>query len=642
LNIKNFDLKTNLKRKEILCLKWFMKNKPFKLVDLDKNIGIGIIDYETYDEIAQDLLSDEMFYLRLQLDPLNDSIKDIKQKLTDLQSNGEVSNELYKKIKPSTKRCRLGSFRVLPKLHKKDFSGRPIINCIQTPTSDICLLIDLILKPLISKTDSYLKDSQQLLQEAQEIYLPDKSVLYSCDFSSLYTNIDLIEAIRLIGEFLWDKFESRHINIGGILKLVEIVFKNNYFKYNNSFYKQIKGIAMGSRCGPSIANTVVYMLERSFLNIHRPIYYKRFIDDIFLIVNYNFNISFLINSFNNLKLNCVTHKIVNFLDLNISICPFTNTLKFNVYHKPTNTFQYLYCTSNHPKAIFKNIPKSLFIRLRRNCSELTSYHSHGSVLVSQLCERGFDFYQVQKIFFMVGDLDRAVFIDYKTNDQVDHNQMIIKNNFNFNFNNFNKIFKSSFEKIKENHASLENKKLMVANKVDNNLNSLILHGLKFDYTMLKVYKSKPCNKNGCQTCRFIDKNNFINLNGLILPLFCDADCQTDNVIYFIKCNLCDYFYIGETGRKVGCRISQHLYTIKNFSFKTHSIANYPVAFHFAIKPHDVKRDFSYFIFNKFAETEHRKDTEIELIYLFSQMNLKILNEKRNLIYYNKKYKRLFF
>jgi hypothetical protein len=375
------------------------------------------------------------------------------------------------------------------------------------------------------------------------------------------------------------------------------------------------------------------MLERSFLSIHRPIYYKRFIDDIFLVVNRHFNIYLLINSFNNLQLNCVTSNIVNFLDLNISICPFTNTLKFNVYHKPTNTFQYLYFTSNHPRSIFKNIPKSLFIRLRRNCSDLISYHKHGSVLISQLCERGFDFYQVQKIFFMVGNLNRGVFIDYnKTKDQIDHNQLIIKNDFNFNFNNFNKIFKSSFESIKETHISVQNKKLMVANKVDNSLNSLILHGLKFDYDSLKIYKSKSCNKNGCQTCRFVDKNNFIDLNGVILPLFCDADCQTENVIYFIKCNLCDYFYIGETGKKVGCRILQHLNTIKNFSFSKHSISNYPVAFHFALTPHDVKQDFSFFIFNKFAEMDHRKNTEIELIYLFSQMKLKILNVKRNLIY----------
>lgn len=79
---------------------------------------------------------------------------------------------------------------------------------------------------------------------------------------------------------------------------------------------------------------------------------------------------------------------------------------------------------------------------------------------------------------------------------------------------------------------------MIANKIDLSLNSLILHELKFDFEKLKIFSSKKCNKNGCEICHFVDNKNFINLNGIIFPLFCDADCQTENVIYVIKCNLC--------------------------------------------------------------------------------------------------------
>ena len=56
---------------------------------------------------------------------------------------------------------------------------------------------------------------------------------------------------------------------------------------------QILGIAMGSICGPAIANIYIYCLEKNFLTIHKPFYYKRFIDDLFLITNPNFDISLL-------------------------------------------------------------------------------------------------------------------------------------------------------------------------------------------------------------------------------------------------------------------------------------------------------------------------------------------------------------
>lgn len=44
---------------------------------------------------------------------------------------------------------RLGTFRILPKLHKKKFSIRPIINYKKHVTSNLCSLIDFIVRPFI-------------------------------------------------------------------------------------------------------------------------------------------------------------------------------------------------------------------------------------------------------------------------------------------------------------------------------------------------------------------------------------------------------------------------------------------------------------------------------------------------------------
>ena len=163
------------------------------------------------------------------------------------------------------------------------------MNCRDHFTSDLCLLVELILKPFVLKCCFYIKDSTQLLQETKDLTVPDGCELVSGDFDSLYQNIILERALDLICEFIKDDFHSEHIDITAFRAILKIIFEFNIFKYKNVFYRQIKGIAMGSKSGPSIANIFVFIFEKEFLRIHRPIFYKRFIDDIFMIIKKGFN-----------------------------------------------------------------------------------------------------------------------------------------------------------------------------------------------------------------------------------------------------------------------------------------------------------------------------------------------------------------
>ena len=49
---------------------------------------------------------------------------------------------------------------------------------------------------------------------------------------------------------------------------------------------------MGSKSGPSFAYIYVNFNEREFLRIQTPIYKKRFIDDVFLTTDKEFNFDF--------------------------------------------------------------------------------------------------------------------------------------------------------------------------------------------------------------------------------------------------------------------------------------------------------------------------------------------------------------
>lgn len=154
------------------------------------------------------------------------------------------------------------------------------------------------------------------------------------------------------------------------------------------------------------------------------------------------------NAFGILNLNIVSDDSVNFLDLNIKFNNLTRKLEFTPYFKPTNTFSYLLNSSNHPDYIFKNIPKSLFIRLRRICSFYSDFIYYSSVLKRQLIFRGYEARIIDKTFNMVSNLERSELLKYKSkNNFIKNDSLFFKINFDKNILNFRNIFEKAFSNI---------------------------------------------------------------------------------------------------------------------------------------------------------------------------------------------------
>ena len=116
---------------------------------------------------------------------------------------------------------------------------------------------------------SYLQDSQNLIQDLDKKFFPQNVKFISCDVESLYTNIDLKLALTIISDFAKDKLDIDHLNILAFNTILKLIFENNIFHYNNNYYVQILGIAMGSVCGPTIANIFVNFFEKyAFSSFH--------------------------------------------------------------------------------------------------------------------------------------------------------------------------------------------------------------------------------------------------------------------------------------------------------------------------------------------------------------------------------------
>ena len=509
--------KLNLNEEEFHFFKKYKKEKPFKVIDCDKNVGLCILENVIYNGFVFEQLNNTLIYQPILLDPLIPTITLIKDTLSDLYKSNEIKKVLYDKLVP--KKSKLGSFRLLAKLHKDKLGFRPIINCISHPTSSLSLLIDCILQPFVKMNSSYIQDSQNLIQRTKHRSFPASAKLYSCDFEGLYSNIDLKHALIVISEFILRNFESRLISSKGFYMILKLVFDNNVFAFDVKFFRQILGIAMGSKSGPSVANMYIWLLEKSFLFLHKPLLYVRFIDDIFIIVCGDFDILILVRTFTYLKLNIVTSEKVVFLDLVIKLDKSTCQLLYSLYNKPTCTFSYLLFSSNHPAFIFDNIPKSLFIRIRRICSNFSDFLYFGSKLVSQLTSRGYDRLKVSKTFLMAANIDRTKLIEYKDKSVIDpeiYKPIYFKFPFEANINKtaLNKSFNTAANSLMSKEA-FKNCKFRVVNNMQDNFSNSFVHNAIFNKHINHHY-TKCCNIH-CKICEYSSAAQFLRLKDFYLP-----------------------------------------------------------------------------------------------------------------------------
>ena len=88
------------------------------------------------------------------------------------------------------------------------------------------------------------------------------------------------------------KLYQRKRKVGGLLKrhfieLLTLATTQTCFLFNECYYQQIDGVAMGSPLGPRLANMFMSEHEEIWLNncptTFKPVYYRRYIDDIIVL-----------------------------------------------------------------------------------------------------------------------------------------------------------------------------------------------------------------------------------------------------------------------------------------------------------------------------------------------------------------------
>ena len=166
------------------------------------------------------------------------------------------------------------------------------------------------------------------------------------------------------------------MEVGDIILLLEFCLKNTYFSFQDQFYEQVEGAAMGSPVSPIVANLYMEYLEQKALSTApnpTPKFWHKYADDTFVIHKEANKQGFLqhINSVDPaIRFTVEDNKedgSIPFLDTIVKP-EVDGSLSITVYRKPTYTDQYLQWDNYHHLPAKFSVIQTLFPRASTMCS----------------------------------------------------------------------------------------------------------------------------------------------------------------------------------------------------------------------------------------------------------------------------------
>ena len=291
--------------------------------------------------------------------------------------------------------------------------------------------------------------------------------------------------------------------------------KDSPFLFNNKLYTQTDGVAMGSPLCPTFANCFLSFHEENWLDecplSFKPLYYRRYVDDTFLLFKDPLHIPkfqhYLNSKHENIKFT-VEHETegkIPFLD--VMLTRQDNTISTSIYRKPTFTGLGMSYLSFIPIQFKINAIKTLLYRCYHLCSDWYSIHTEIDFLTKYFQNNKFPLHLIQRNIRAFLNKTLSPTINTETE-------------------------KPSFHYISLPYYGLS------SYDVRKKLNKTLKHCypktiFRFIFTNTKTINSMFKHKES-------------------LPTF-----LTSNIIYEFKCPHCNMRYLGKTERNITLRFAEH-------------------------------------------------------------------------------------
>jgi hypothetical protein len=141
------------------------------------------------------------------------------------------------------------------------------------------------------------------MHNLENLQIDGNTRLCSFDVENMYTNIPVNEIKNIISEILNNDNETPITEKQGLGTLLNNILEHNYMQFNDQFYSQNEGLAMGAQTSAALAETFIQYLEHTkiikILDKYQILDYYRYVDDILIVYNKNItDIENTLNAFN--------------------------------------------------------------------------------------------------------------------------------------------------------------------------------------------------------------------------------------------------------------------------------------------------------------------------------------------------------
>ena len=221
------------------------------------------------------------------------------------------------------------------------------------------------------------------------------SCFNTMDIKSLYTSIPHNGGLEALTYYL-DQRTIKEPPTHTLTRLAELVLTLDAFSFNDQHYRQIGGVAMGTKMGPNYACLFVGFIEeriRAQYTGFVPQLHKRYIDDVVGAAQCTRPeleqfIDYVCNFHPALQFTFTISELeLAFLDIKLAIT--NNRIQTSIRYKETDTHNYLHYTSLHPRHCKQAIPYSQFLRLRRICSNNADFSEKAEEMLTFFKQRGY-------------------------------------------------------------------------------------------------------------------------------------------------------------------------------------------------------------------------------------------------------------
>ena len=426
-----------------------LKNSDVTIRIQDKGSRFALINSNEYNNKMLGQLNNPLHYKVLESDPTTEHLGLVEQWCSKWLQRREISPQMAswivnRKAKPGVA---FGNI----KTHKMDNPLRLITSCCGTAIENLSAFTEFYLQPLARKQPSFIKDTTDLLNRIQKLNeqgpFPEGTLLVSWDVVSMFPNIDNELGLGAVSRAL-DTREQLLPSIDCILEAVEICLKSNHSVFNEKFYLQVHGTAMGPKNACSYADIAMGEIDHKAKHCGpiKPSQWWRYRDDIFDLwqqgpAALNSFTEYINSLYPTIKFELVhSESKLNVLDVTLHLVD--GFIQTDVYSKPTDSHLYLPPSSAHPKHVFKAIPFGVALRLRRNCSKDCFLNKRLKEYKGYLVDQGYPEELVSREFSRAASIPRNDLLQAKVRDSKKIFPFVLT--YNPNLPSINRLIKKHF------------------------------------------------------------------------------------------------------------------------------------------------------------------------------------------------------